>query len=211
MNTYSFNRIWAAIKRVGLGAVVQRESDLPLAWDIHQATIHKPSMRDLLAQALLANPFPVLRGAEGPLGESLRYLHPASDAAIATTGTNGVNFNVYDWTLVKTIGFVWTVAGTVTAMVMDFDLHSQLAGASLLTDKLDGTNGVITAPSLASQAIGNLLYKDLDATGPVLIQPGYSIRANVTTTTTAGNGIPFVLGYPKPDSMANLTRAFKSA
>lgn len=202
--TYDFNHIWNTVKRSVFGKLVQRECDLPLAMDITRMGWLSRLAQQQMVQSCL--PIPALRG--GMYGmESRRALWPVSTATIATTGANTVNFNVFDYVLVTEIGFVWTVAGTVSALVMDFDLHNQLVGGNLLTDKLDGTNGVITSPSVASQAIGGVLYKDIDATGPVLIQPGHSIQAIVTTTTTAGNGDPFVIAYPKPETFANLPTA----
>ncbi len=204
---YNLNRIWNTVKRTVVGQRVERACDLPLALDLLSLPREAQAR---LAQLFLQDQLPVLQG--GLYGqESRRFLVPVNQAAIATTGANTVNFNVFDWMLVTTIGFVWTVAGTVTALVMDFDLHDQLAGGNLLTDKLDGTNGVITSPAVADQAIGDVLYKDLDATGPVLIQPGHSIQAIVTTTTTAGNGNPFVIAVPKPETFANLASARKVA
>jgi len=202
--TYNFNRLWAFLKRATvLSPYVQREADIPLACDIAGIRVAR-NLKEALAGGLLSKPFPSLQGADGGYGgESRRWLPSPGDTTIATTGANSVNFNVYDFFIVTTIGFVWTVAGTVTALVMDFDLHDQLNGGNLNTDKLDATNGVITAPTVAEQAIGNVLYKELDTTGPVIVQPGFSIQAIVTTTTTAGNGMPFVLGYPKADRMAN--------
>lgn len=205
MVPYNFNRIWNVVKRTPLGRFLQFERDLPLAWDMHRATGWSPSLADYLGRSLLMNPLPTLRGAAGGYGdESRRWLQPASDATIATTGANTVNYNVMDWTLITSVGFVWTVAGTVTAMSMNFNLHNQLAGASLLTTRLDATNGFVTAPTVAGQAIANVLYKELDALGPVLVTPGYSVQAIVVTTTTAGNGLPFILAIPKPDTMLNL-------
>ena len=206
---YDFNHIWNIVKRTMFGKLVQRECDLPLALDVFRSALPE-QVRAVLGQTFLK--MPALTGA-GYGDESRRFLVPVSQSSIATTGANTVNFNVFDFTLVSVLGFVWTVAGTVTALVMDFDLHDQLAGGNLLTDKLDGTNGVITSPTVADQAIGDVLYKNLGETGPVLIQPGYSVQAIVTTTTTAGNGNPFLIGYPKPEEFANLgsTRKVTSA
>lgn len=201
MWTYNMNRMWNGVRRTLFGKLVQRECDLPLAMDLFRSGLGKA-----LGLHLLVRPLPILCGANYG-SESRRYLGATNTGSIATTGANTRNFNVFDWTLVSEVGFVWTVAGTVTALVMDFDLHDQLDGGNLLTDKLDVTNGVITAPTVAGQAIGTVLYKDIDATGPVLIQPGYSIQAIVTTTTTAGNGTPFVIGYPKADTFLNLPTA----
>lgn len=144
-----------------------------------------------------------LRGA-GAGWESRRALEPVSNAAIATTGTNSVRFNIYDYMEILHIGFVWTVAGTVTAMAMDFDLYDAPFAGTLKTDKLDGVRGFIQAPSVASQAIGRILTKDIGDLGAINVNPGQSISANVTTTTTAGNGMPFVLVVPRAETFINL-------
>jgi hypothetical protein len=203
---YNFNRLWSGLKGVSLSKLVQRECDIPLLLDLFTMKFLSRSVRQQMAQTLLIDRLPALQGAMYG-SESRRFLAPVSTAPIATTGANNVVFNVFDFTLINEIGFVWTVAGTVTALTMDFDLHDQLAAGNLLTDKLDVTNGVIVSPSVAGQTIGAVLYKDIGETGPVLIQPGYSINANVTVTTTAGNGAPFVIGYPKPEEFANLPTA----
>lgn len=212
MKLYRFNHLWRMVRSTMFGKLVQRECDLPLTMDLLGLRGFSQQVRANMAKTFLVDQMPALQGAMYGT-ESRRYLPPSVGTSIATTGANSKNFNVFDYTLILQVGFVWTVAGTVTALVMDFDLHNQLDGGNLLTDKLDATNGVITATTVAGQAIGTVLYKDLDALGTVLVQPGYSIQAIVTTTTTAGNGHPYVLGVPKPETFANLgsTRRVLSA
>jgi len=49
----------------------------------------------------------------------------------------------------------------------------------------------------------------LSETGPVLCRPGNSIDIDVATACTAGTGaLAFVLGFPKPETFANLTAGF---
>lgn len=202
----ALNRFWQAVKGNPVAQYLSHEAQLPLAYDLsrYQRTPWGPT----LSQFLLGRP---LQGA-GYAFESLRHLSPVSDAAIATTGANTTNFNVYHPFSVVMIGFCWTVAGTVTALVMDFDRYPRVAAGGTVVDKLDGSNGVITAPSVASQAAGNVLYKDLgDNPGEIDLDPGNSVQAIVTTTTTAGNGIPFVVGFARAETMRNFSAAVASA
>lgn len=195
----ALNAAWQRIRRSTIESCITHRSQVMLASDLLR--LRDQQMAQAVAQGLFGLP---LKGA-GSAWESRRWLNPASDAAIATTGANGVNFNCYDFFEVYLIGFYWTVAGTVTAMVMDFDLYPQLNAGGTVVDKLNGVNGVITSPSVASQAIGNILYKDIgDVVGPIKMNPGQSVRGNVTTTTTAGNGMPFVLGAPRAETFPNL-------
>ena len=207
MNGLKRNALWAAVRQSWIGKFVNHEGQLSLARDIgHQ--FKGVCRRDEFAERLFGMQ---LRGA-GYGWESRRNLQPASDAAIATTGANTVNFNIYDWFEIAVVGFVWTVAGTVTAMVMDFDLYPRIAAGGTVVDKLDGTNGVLSgaAFTVASQAIGNLWYNDIaDTKSPVTATPGNSVQAIVTTTTTAGNGIPLVIGWPKAETFRNLSTAVR--
>ncbi|TXH57959.1 MAG: hypothetical protein E6Q97_03380 [Desulfurellales bacterium] len=206
----TFDRIWQAVRGCQVAQFVSHEGDLPLAYDLARyertpdGTMWAPDM----AKFLLDRP---LCGA-GYSFESRRWMHPASDAAIATTGANTVNFNCYDYFAIALIGFYWTVAGTVTAMVMDFDKYPRLFAGGTVVDKLNGTNGVLTAPTVASQAQGTILYKNLGHNpGEIDIEPGNSVQAIVTTTTTAGNGMPFVVGYARAEEYVNLTGEVESA
>ncbi len=202
----SLDRFWKAIRRQPVAQFVSHEGDLPLAYDL--ARYQRQAWTPDMAKFLLDRP---LCGA-GYSFESRRWMHPASDAAIATTGANTVNFNCYDYFAIALIGFYWTVSGTVTAMVMDFDRYPRLFAAGTVVDKLNGTNGVLTAPSVASQAQGTILYKNLGHNpGEIDIEPGNSVQAIVTTTTTAGNGMPFVVGYARAEEYVNLTGEVESA
>jgi hypothetical protein len=202
----ALNKFWQAVKGNPVAAFMSHEAHAPLAYDLsrYHRQVWFPGMAEFLLGAKL-------KGA-GYSFESRRWLHPASDAAIATTGANTVNFNCYDFFSVSMIGFCWTVAGTVTALVMDFDRYPRVAAGGTVVDKLDGSNGVITAPTVAGQAAGNRLYKDLgDNTGVIDLDLGDSVQAIVTTTTTAGNGIPFVVGFTRSQTMPNLSTAVASS
>lgn len=161
------------------------------------------------AEAYFGQP---LRGA-GSAWESRLALpmEPGATSPLVTTGANTVNFNVADWCEVLSIRFAWQVAGTVTALVMDFDKYPSPTAVGTVVDKLDGTNGVLTAPTVAGQAIGNVLYKDLGNTLAIELEPGNSVQAIVTTTTTAGSGVPAVIVVPHPETMANLTTGILSS
>lgn len=209
------NQAWARLRGTEMGKTMTHEAQAPLALDLHRHLFGtNPNEARSIGMSLFGRP---LRGA-GYGWESRRWFQPASDATIATTGANTVNFNIMDFAEVYIIGFVWSVAGTVTALVMDFDRYPNIAAGGTVIDKLDGTNGVITAPTVAGQAIGAVLYKDLTGglTGspgiaPVALNPGDSIQAIVTTTTTAGNGLPFVIGGPRAETALNFTDMVRSS
>lgn len=209
------NDFWRKVRGTPMGDCVQHAAQAPLAFDLHRTLFARNPLAALQIGRSLFRP--ELRGA-GYAWESRRWLQPASDAAIATNGANSTNFNIGDFFQIQLVGFVWTVAGTVTALVMDFDLYTAPAAGGTVTDKLDGSSGVITAPTVAGQAIGAVLYKDLTggltgspAVAPIHVSPGNSIQAIVTTTTTAGNGIPFVIGSPRAETFANLSTAVRSS
>lgn len=201
--TAVLDQCWRALKGLSkpMADLVTHRAQVPLAFDLARG------LRPADAQAMARQFFgPRLCGA-GHAFESRRWMNPASDATIATTGANTVNFNAYDFWAVTHIGFYWTVTGTVTAMVMDFDLYARIFASTLLTDKLNGADGVLSGGTftIASQAAGNMWVKDLgDNKGEIDVTAGQSLQAIVTTTTTAGNGMPFVLGYPRAESFRNV-------
>lgn len=209
--TVVLDQFWRALKGLSkpVADLVTHRAQAPLAYDLARASQHRvlrPEDAEQLARQFFG---PRLCGA-GHAFESRRWMNPASDAAIATTGANTVNFNAYDFWAVTHIGFYWTVTGTVTAMVMDFDLYARLFASTLLADKLNGGDGVLSGGTftLASQAAGNMWVQDLgDNKGEIDVTAGQSIQAIVTTTTTAGNGMPFVLGYPRAESFRNIATA----
>ncbi len=209
--TRVLDQVWQAVKGRSkeIAERVSHRHQLPLAFDLARA-VQQRVLRPEDALQLSEQFFgPRLCGA-GHAFESRRWMNPASDAAIATTGANTVNFNAYDFWAVTHIGFYWTVTGTVTAMVMDFDLYARLFASTLLADKLNGADGVLSGGTftIASQAAGNMWVKDLgDNKGEIDVTAGQSIQAIVTTTTTAGNGMPFVLGYPRAESYRNIATA----
>jgi hypothetical protein len=211
MQSYNFSRLWNWAKRTPLGRLIQRECDIPLALDIHQGVQFAPSMAVALGHGLLARPLPLLHG--GMYGsESRRWLAPdiAGVMDFSGTGSEG-QFYIMDWFLVDVIGFTFGVAGTTTACKIDFDLYPAInALGTIIASNLDGTNGTITAPNITTaMAIGAVDYKLLTDTGPVLCRPGNSIDVDVATACTAGSSaMAFVLGYPKPETFANLAAGF---
>lgn len=214
---YDFNRLWRFLRgtHASLAKLVQRESDIPLAVDIHravQAVRWAPSMEQAIGMGLLANPLPALKGADYGF-ESRRWLQPdiAGVMDFSGTGSEG-QFNIFDWFMVETIGFTFGIAGTTTAAKVDFDLYPGInATGTILASNLDGTQGTVTAPNATTaQAIGAVVYKIMDL--PILVKPGNSIDVDVATACTAGSeALAFVLGYPKPDTFPNLTAGFLSA
>lgn len=193
------NALWALVAGTWIAEFLSSRHQLSLAADLRN---FNGPYRDQLALAMFGMQ---LRGA-GSAWESRRWLQPASDAAIATTGANTVNFNVLDYFEVAVIGFQWTVTGTITAMVMDFDKYPRVAAGGTVVDKLDGTNGVLTGFAVGDQTAGKVWYNDLaDTKSPITLEPGNSIQAIVTTTTTAGNGLPFVVGWTKAETFRNLS------
>lgn len=205
------NAAWASLRKTWIEPFIQHAQQLPLAQDIVR-TVHRvqpivvPTLRfESLAQGLLCEP---LRGA-GMGWESFRWLQAAAGEGtpLDCTGANALNYNVLDFWEVHRLGHFWTTAGTATALVMDFDLHPRPNGAGTAdADKLDGTNGYLQAPTAAGQTLGSLLYKNLsDTIGPIKVNPGQSIKANVTTTVTSGAGLPIIIGCPRAEVYGNLT------
>lgn len=203
MKTNFLNSVWRSLKGTWIAPLVQDRSLILMAQDIakHFKFI-KTEMGLLMASSVLGDERMIVRGADYE-GHGRRWLAPVSDAVIAVTATNNVVFNVFDWVVVKGIGFVWTVAGQTTAMSMDFDIHDRPFAANLLTDKLDGTNGYVTG-TVANQAIGKRWHKEVGDLASVTVNPGSSINANATATaTTTGSGMPYVIVEPTPESPAN--------
>lgn len=215
-NKYNFNRLWAFLRGTAVGKMVQRKSDLPLAMDIHRATLHLPSVSKDLGMGLLKNPLPLLQGG-GYADDSRRWLHLDTTSYLDFTSTGSkAQFNVLDWFLVDVIGWTYSVAGTTTAASVGFDLYPSVnAAGTLVASKLDGTNGVATAPNATTaQAIGAVVWKSLSKSnvGPFLVKPGQSIDVNVLTSCTSGNAcLPFVLGFPKAEEFTNYSTGYESA
>lgn len=195
--------LWAMVQGTWIAPYVAHEGQLSLANDFARL---KAPWRNDFAEKLFGMQ---LRGA-GYGWESRRNLEPVVDTAIATTGANSTVFNIADWFEVGMVMFYWTVTGTVTIMDMDFDLHPQLAAAGSAVDKLDGTNGVLSGYAVGDQTAGKLWYNDIaDTHSPVTVTPGQSIKALVGTTTTAGNGLPMVIGWSKSETFRNLSTAVR--
>jgi hypothetical protein len=167
--------------------------------------------RELFAGGLLGGMR--LQGA-GAGWESLTPMipDPSGTSPVVTSGANALDFNCMMNLSVLYIGFIWQVAGTVTAMIANFDKTSGPGNTGTGTAKLDGTNGTITSPTIvASQAIGQIVYKNLGDTLDIDLTIGNCIHFNVTTTTTAGSGIPFVLVIPRSETLLNVAVATLSA
>lgn len=200
----TLNWFWNQIRREPVARLISHESQAPLAYDL--ARLPNRQMGLDLGLGLFDRP---LCGA-GYAYESRRWITPVSQAAIATTGNNTVNFNIYDYCSVSIIGFYWTVTGTVTAMVMDFDLYAGLNADTLSTDKLNGVDGILTGYAVGDMTKAKAWYADLGHNpGEIDLSPGQSVQAIVTTTTTAGNGMPFCVGYARSEDFRNLTGAVR--
>lgn len=201
---YNFNAIWNQVKRVPwLGKQVNREVDLPLASDLFRAAT--PSLLTMLKMSLahwLLGPM-AFRGADGGYGgESRRWLYPDTAGVEDWTGTGVENtYNIHDRFTIDLIGMVFSVAGTTTAPVLDFDLLSGPLLTGTRTALLDGTNGRVTAPT-TTEAIGSIVYTDL-ATAPVDVEWGNSVEVDVTTADAAAMGLSFIVGYPIAEHIAN--------
>jgi len=206
-----FDAFWRAVKGSFVDQFLSHEGDLPLAYDLMRferknKTIAVASFRDMY-RLLFDRP---LQGA-GYAFESRRWLHSnAADAQLDAAANSTMDFNIYDYFSVALIGWVTTVEITTTPIVVDFDLHPQLYGVGTAVDKLDGTNGVLTSPSLASQNVGDILFRDLGHDpGEIDCTPGQSIRAIVATTGAAGDGTPFVVGYARSEEFRNLSAGIR--
>lgn len=199
------NRLWAKVRNTWVAEYVTHEAqgDCALSLLKQFSNSEKREIGRLLASGLFGRP---LMGAgyawngRYPLG-----VEPGATIPVVTTGANVANFTVMDYCSVFEIGLIWQVAGTVTALVMDFDKYTGPTAVGTLTDKLDGTNGVITAPTVAGQAIGNVLHRNIGQTLAIDLDKGNSVQAIVTTTTTAGSGVPFILVSPRDETNANKT------
>lgn len=197
------NALYALLVGTWIAPYLQHEGQFSLALDFLKR--REPWRHDLAAQLFGQQ----LKGA-GYGWESRRNLEPVVDTAIATTGANSTVFNVMDYFEIAMIGFYWTVTGTVTIMDMDFDLHPQPAAAGTAVDKLDGTNGVLSGYAVGDQTAGKLWYHDIaDTKSPITATPGNSVKAVVGTTTTAGNGLPLVIGWPKSETFRNISTAVR--
>lgn len=210
-NVTRLNRLWGAIAQTWIAPYVSHKAQALTALSIFNIfkTKNDPVAARLMANGILGRP---LQGA-GMAYESRMALipDPSGTSPLVTTGANTLDFVCHDFCTVVEIGHIWQVAGTVTALVMDFDKYPSPNGVGTVVDKLDGTNGVITAPTVAGQAAGNVLYKDLGNTLNIDLDKGNSVRAIVTTTTTAGSGIPYVLVIPRAEVNGNLSTAIASS
>ncbi len=201
MNGLKRNALWAAVRGSWIGKFVSHEGQLSLAQDLGRQLGLQPSRNDF-AEKLFGMQ---LKGA-GYGWESRRSLVPVVQTAIATTGANSTVFNISDFMEIAVVMFWWTVTGTVTIMDMTFNLHPGLAAAGSAVAKLDGTNGLLSGYAVGDQTALKLWYNDLaDTKSPVTVQPGQSIAALVGTTTSAGNGLPMVIGWPKSETLRNLS------
>ena len=215
---YNFSRLWNVIKRTGLRRAVLDERELPLAHDLSRFLGLRGFARS--AREILDMPYArTLCGSAGYGYESRRWLDNVEGGTVpvVTTGANTLNYNVLDFIKILSIGFCWQTAGTVTRLVADFDAYPAPGATGSVTDKLDGTNGFVqtaTATAIATgQAISAVLYKDIGHTLEINRNPATSIQFIVTTTTTAGDGVPFIIVIPQSAVYTDLgaTVAFASA
>lgn len=191
----SLNAFWRAVRSTPMAPYVCHAAQAPLAFDCHRYRVDPDLAKSLLGMEL--------RGA-GSAWESRRWLQPVSETVVDLSGANARLFNIYDFWSVSLIGIKFVVAATTTLLVMDFDYHPLLTAGGTAVDKLDTVNGVITAPTQASQGANKVLYRDLgNNPGEIGVIPGTSINAVVTTTVTAGTGHPFVLGFPRGETFVN--------
>lgn len=206
---FRFNKLWARVSKTWIAPYVCHKAQALSALTIFNMFKENPFSGGLMAGALFGRP---LRGA-GIGWESRTPLIPEPDSTspLDVTGTNSVDFTCRDFFTVLEIGFIWQVAGTSTALIMDFDKFTAPNAAGDVTDKLDGTNGVITSPDVASQAVAGVLTKDLGDTLGIDLDKGNSVRAIVTTTVTGGSGIPYVLGIARAETNANLVIPYVSS
>lgn len=206
------NTFWAAIVATWIAPYVQHEAQAQAAASVmkmFKTAADVEAFGHVFAAGLFGRE---LKGA-GYAWEGRQALipDPSGTSPVVTTGANTLNFQAHDFCSIMEIGFIWQVAGTVTALVMDFDKYPGPNGTGTVVDKLDTVNGKITAPTVAGQAIGNVLYKDLGNTLEIDLNKGNSVQAIVTTTTSAGSGIPYVLVVPRAETNANLTTAIASS
>lgn len=195
--------LWAMLAGTWIGKHVCHEGQLGLASDL--VKLQAPWRNDF-AEKLFGLQ---LKGA-GYGWESRRNLTPVVQTAIATTGANSTVFNITDLFEIAVVGFWWTVTGTITIMDMTFNLHPQLAAAGSAVAKLDGTNGLLSGYAVGDQTAGKLWYNDIaDTKSPVTATPGQSVAALVGTTTTAGNGLPLVIGWSKSETFRNISSAVR--
>lgn len=201
------NRVWGFIKKTPLERfITHRAQVLPAAYLFTKGD--KGYARHF-SEAYFGLP---LRGAGSGWESRLALpVEPGATSPVVVSGANVLNFFVPDFCEVLGLRFAWQVAGTVTALVMDFDKYPSPNAVGTVVDKLDGTNGFLTAPTVAGQAIGNVLYKDLGNTLAIELEPGNSVQAIVTTTCTAGSGVPAVIVVPHPETMANLATGILSS
>jgi len=207
-----FDALWRAVKGSFVDQFVSHEGDLPLAHDLTRferknKTIAVASFRDMYRLLFDRS----LQGA-GYAFESRRWLHPNGDAAaLDAATTSSAVYNIWDFFSVAIIGWVTTVEITTTLLILDFDLHPLSYGGGTAVDKLDGTNGVITSPSLAAQnADGDMLFRDLGHDpGEIDCSPGTSIKAIITQPGAAGDGMPFVIGYARSEEFRNVSSAVR--
>jgi hypothetical protein len=197
------DRLWRALKTTEIGPFIAHRSQVvPAAYALQG---HHGYAREF-AKMYFCEP---LRGAGGAWESRMPLpMEPGATCPLVTTGANVINFNVLDFCEVLSIRFAWQVQGTVTALVLDFDKYPAPTAVGTVVDKLDTTNGVLTAPSIAaSQAPGAVVYKDLGDRFKIDLDPAMSVQAIVTTTTTAGSGVPAVIVVPRSETMLNLASA----
>lgn len=199
------NTFWKKIKGSWVAPYMTHQAHGLAALTMLKQFPTQPKWGPTLLQGWFDRP---LRGAAQ--GWESRYPLPYDPTAtidVDLSGANGADMMVLDFCSILEIGCAMTVTGTATLLVMDFDLYPTAAdNGGDVVDKLDTVNGVITAPSQASQVAGCVIYKDLGhQVGMIDVNKGSGINANVTTTVTSGTGVPYVLVIPRAESNLNKT------
>jgi len=124
-----------------------------------------------------------------------------SPDALTTVALSSVADNLRLWRIlspitVVRIGYLVTVAVTVTAPVVDFDRRI-LPGSD--TGRVDKGVGSIISPAVALQVIGAVVYKEVVAD----LNAGDEVSFQVTTAATAGNALPFMEYINRHEAAAN--------
>lgn len=103
---------------------------------------------------------------------------------------------------VRGVALIVTTTCTVTACVVDF-YKRPVAGDDTGRTLIKRLN-----PTLAQLVAGNVIYSDVEGT---TIDPGGDIIAEVSTTSTAGNGHVAIMEMPKWQHPGNNTKMIKIA
>ena len=200
---YNLDRLWNWVKRdTTLRKFTQHRTDLPLAHDLLRLGQGGPSW-NALAKAWLAKTLLGEMSFKGAMYgyESRRWvpsvnMHASTAIALDAAANNLDTWNIYDFFTVDVAGVYARVAVTGNAAV-DFDLYPMLwRGGTVM-------NEGVTGFSLGAIDLGGGVYKDLSES-PKDLNPGQSVVFQVQTAATAGDGQPFMVGYPVNKYLSDL-------